>query len=342
MLEEMEKVYYDAAHPLGFTGDRKALIRLMPNAEKWLQSQPTYTLHKPVRRKFKTRKYRTSAPNRQWQADLVDMQQLKKKNNGYGYILTCIDVFTRFAWAVPLKTKAYTNVINGFKTIFKSKKPKLLQTDQGLEFENKHVQEFFKTNGVHQFSVKSPYKAALVERFHRTLRSRMYRYFTRSGTQRWVDVLPDLLHSYNNRGHSSILGFSPTEATADNNADKIWENQNRIPRTKKKKPAFKVNDMVRLALVKKTFDRGYTPNWTEEIFQVIRVDDKSEPYMYHVKDADGEEIDGRYYKEELQKVDSVYRIEKIVKTNLRGGKLYYYVKWMGYAEPEWISEDQLA
>ena len=160
-MKRLEKQYYDPANPIGFTGNHRHLKN--PNAKEWLSKQDAYTMHKPIRRRFKTRSYQTSHVDRQWQADLVDMQGLSAHNDGYRYLLTCIDIFSRYAWAVPIKTKLANDVIDAFKSIFKEGRiPELLQTDQGKEFENRALQSHLLTVGSRQFSVKSDYKAALV------------------------------------------------------------------------------------------------------------------------------------------------------------------------------------
>ena len=300
-MQGLKRKYYNAANPVGFTGDAHHLKH--PKAEEWLSKQDAYTMHKPVRRRFKTRKYRTTYVDRQWQADLVDMQGLTVHNDGYRYLLTCIDIFSRYAFAVPLKTKLAGEVIEGFKTIFKSgRTPELLQTDQGKEFENRALHSYLLTIGSRQFSVKSDYKAALVERFHRTLRARMWRYFTANNTKRYVEVLPLLLKSYNNRPHAALDGYTPAQVVHDSQLQwHLWDERN--PVTKQKtKPRFSVGDYVRLAWKKKTFQRGYTPNWSGEIFVVSKIDTRENPPMYIVADMGGNVLEGKFYDAELQKI----------------------------------------
>lgn len=300
-MQGFAKKYYNAANPVGFTGDARHLKH--DKAQEWLSKQDAYTMHKPVRRRFKTRRYRTSHVDRQWQADLVDMQTLSAHNDGYRYLLTCIDIFSRYAWAVPLKTKFADEVIEGFKKIFKSNRiPKLLQTDQGKEFENRALASYLLTVGSRQFSVKSDYKAALVERFHRTLRARMWRYFTANNTKRYIDVLPKLLQSYNNRAHSALDGYTPMQVVQDSQLQwYLWDERNPI-HVPKQKPRFTVGDYVRLAWKKKTFQRGYTPNWTSEIFVVSEIDTREIPPMYRVADMDGNVLEGKFYDAELQRI----------------------------------------
>lgn len=328
-----EMIYYNLNHPLAYTGNLKRLEKETTVTKKWLESQPAYTLHKVVKRKFATRSYRVGGIDHQWQADLVDMQSLKKYNEGFAHILTAIDIFTRQAFAEPIKSKR--DVKQALEKIFKHRKPMLLQTDQGTEFENKDIREFYKKYKIRQFSVKSPYKAAIVERFHRTLRGRMYRYFTKNGTQKWIDVLEKLVAAYNATPHKSLKNKAPNSITEKNEME-IWLSRNSDEKMRKI-PTFAIDDVVRLAKVKKTFNRGYTPNWTEELFKIHAIDANREPIMYSVKDMENEIIEGKFYKQELQKVDNVVRIEKVLKT--KGERLY--VKWVGHDKPSWIWKKDL-
>lgn len=208
--------YYDAKRPDGFAGARQ----LRPEHRDWLKSQDTYTLHKPVVRKFKRNQTRTTGINVQWQMDLVDMSHLSKHNDGYKFLLTCIDVFSRFASVVPILNKTGTKVTEGFKAILAERrtKPYVIQTDLGKEFYNATFQTFLKENDIKHFSTYSETKASLVERFHRTLKARMYRYFTYTRSHRYVDVLQDLVYSYNHTVHTS-LKMRPVDVTYQNEAE---------------------------------------------------------------------------------------------------------------------------
>ena len=342
-MDKIVNTYYDLDNPLAYSGSLQNLTSGDRKLELWFRSQPTYTLHKATRRKFPTRKYRSSGLDQLWQADLVDMQQFKHQNKGYGYILTAIDVFSRYAWATPLKTKEATNVMEGFQRIFSNRKPIKLQTDQGTEFENRLVQAYFKKRGVHHYTVKSVYKAALVERFHRTLRSRMFRYFTNKGTREWWNVLEKLVQGYNNTPHRGIDKKTPNSLSDSFNESIEWERQQKKLVVNVKTPKFNIGDFIRLQKAKKTFDRGYTPNWTEEIFKVHNINQDYVPTTYSVVDDEGEEIEGRFYEAEMQKVEPVYRIEKVIKSKMVKGKKHLLVKWLGdrYPHPEWILQSDL-
>ena len=126
----------------------------------------------------------------QAQDDLVDMRQFSKDNQGYNYILTFIDVFTKEARAAPLKTKMQKEVSSALNKILEEYEVRSLQTDRGTEFKNKQVEHMIEGNFVdHFFTNNQDIKCAVVERFNRTLKAKMYKYFTAKGTRKWVDVL---------------------------------------------------------------------------------------------------------------------------------------------------------
>jgi uncharacterized membrane protein YheB (UPF0754 family) len=118
--------------------------------------------------------------------------------------LTAIDVFSKKGWASELKNKEKLNVKNAFEKFLVSRKPKKIQSDKGSEFYNSVFQKLLKDNNIRMYSTDSDLKASVVERFNRTLKEKMWRYFTFSGTKKWINVLPQLIKSYNNTYHRSI------------------------------------------------------------------------------------------------------------------------------------------
>ena len=216
--------------------------------------------------------------------------------------------------------------------------PKLLQTDAGKEFENKSVHDYLQSIGVEQFSLASPMKAAIVERFNRTLKEKMWKVFTKQGSYRWLEILPKLVHAYNNSPHRSLKNRSPASITKANEST-VWLEIYGGNQKRGKKPKFKVGDRVKLSKAKEIFDKGYLPKWTEEEFFVNAVDTKFLPVMYEVRDHRNEIIRGKFYEEELQLVinkDEVYRIERVIRTRGQGTDKQALVKWKGYKDPEWI------
>ena len=296
---------------------------------RWLMGQDAYTLHKPTRNRFRRRRTYAKDINDLFQADLVDMSAMARQNDGNRYLLTCIDVFSKRAWAVPLKTKSGENVKAAFEFIFKDAIPNMLQTDKGTEFLNSTVQALFAQHDIkHYTSENEDIKAAVVERFNRTLKNKMWRYFTHAKTQKYIDVLDEMIDSYNNTYHRSI-GMAPNQVTPDNMQtvmDRLYP--------VKSKPIYKfdIGDKVRMSKGKHVFKRGYMQGWTDEIFTVSERY-PTDPATYGVRDYGGEDIKGKFYEQELQKVikdDEVYDVEEVIKTRRRGGKVEYLVKWKGY------------
>lgn len=216
MDQELKAIYYDPKNPAGFASIAKlakASGYSKTEVKKWLKAQPTYTLHRQARKRYPTRKYIVHDIDEQWQADLADVALIAQQNDGYRFILTVIDIFSRYAWARPLKSKRGDEVANAFKDIFEEGRiPKRIQTDQGKEFENRHVLALFREHNIELFSVKSAYKAAIVERFNRTLKHKLWRYFTMSTKQKWTRVLQDIVYSYNHSVHRT-LGCKPIDVT---------------------------------------------------------------------------------------------------------------------------------
>ena len=270
-----------------------------------------------------------------------------RQNNGFKYILTIVDCFSRFAWAVPVKNKSKTVIRDALKSVFNMNPPLKLQTDRGLEFLNKDVQDYLKSIGVHYFNTyNTKFKCAIVERFNRTLKSKMLKYFTAKGTRKYIDVLPKLVDSYN-RAYHRIIGTVPMNVNEDNK-QQIFENIYGYPDersyilAKNKKPELNVGDEVRRKYELNPMDKGYYPTWTDVIYKIAKtLPGKAKP-MYKLLDEHGHEIKQSFYPEEIQKIKSnMYRIEKIIKRERRNGKEGFIVKWLGYTSDHnsWVPKE---
>ena len=347
---KLEQNYYNPKFPGSYSG-LSSLIRNAHSIDKgtikrWLSKQDTYTLHKTPRRRFPRRKIIVSGIDDQWQADLIDLSRLKKHNKGYTFILTVIDVFSKVAWAIPLKQKTGAEIVRAFEKIFKTSKrhPQKIQTDKGSEFLNKTFQSYLKKKKVHFFVTENEdIKAAVVERFNRTLKEKMWRYFTKHNTLYYLDVLSDLVVSYNHSFHRSIKRAPAT--VNRKNQQQVWMNlygdQLKISR-----PVYKKGDKVRICSGRRHFKKGYLPSWTQEIFTITKVNN-THPPTYQIIDEQNEPIKGAFYKQELQKIivpqNKLYKIEKVISQKGRGKTLKLFVKWEGYppSHNSWISASQV-
>ena len=294
--------------------------------------------------KFKRRKTIVSGFRQQLQMDLIDVRALKDENDGYSFILTAIDVFSKRSWAIALKNKRAEVVAEGIEQVLSQYPVQVCQTDRGTEFTNGVVQDLFKRMGVKHFSTRDDtMKAAIVERFNRTLQNSMYRWFTKSGSRRYVDILADLIVAYNNRYHRTI-GMAPSEVNLENQED-VWVKLYESDDARLTQSSLKVGDHVRISKLRSNFERGYTPNWSYEVFVVANVL-RTTPVTYALKDLDGEEIEGGFYVEELQKVQApeTFKIEKILDQKKVGRTIHYLIKWLGYPDKfnQWVSEKDIA
>ena len=168
-------------------------------------------LHKPKRKNFPRRKIIVNHINEIFAADLVEMQKFAKLNKGYRYLLTYIDIFSKYSWAIPLKDKKGINVKNALQKIFKERSPKFLWTDRGTEFYNKQVQDLLNENNIKLYSTSnSEIKSSVIERFNRTFKNMMYKKFTENNNTIFYNIIDDLVNEYNNKYHSTIK-MSPIE-----------------------------------------------------------------------------------------------------------------------------------
>ena len=239
--------------------------------------------------------------------------------------------------------KSAASLVTGLQTTIVNDWPQTLQTDQGVEFLNKSVQALLQSYGIHQFSIhNAETKVSIVERFNRTLKTRMWRYFTKHQTWRYIDVLQDLVRSYNNTTHRSI-GMAPLRVNAKNH-EKVW--QRLYGHDGKGVPKLCMSDRVRVSKYKGTFEKGYETNWSEEMFTIHEVH-PSDPPVYHLRDDLGEMLDGTFYELELQKVsvpvDKVNRVESVLQRRKVGRRTEVLVKWFGYPSKfnSWIDASAL-
>lgn len=339
----MENIYKNPKHPGSFGGVnavQRAVKKSTNDVKQWLSQKESYSLHKPIRHKFLRNRVLIGNINEQFQVDLVDMQSLEKYNDGYKYLLTCIDVFSKFAWAIPLRAKSAKCIKSALEIIFKDRKPRLLQSDCGTEFKNSLVQNYLKKLKIKFFTTHNQVKASIVERFNRTLKTKMWKYFTEFNTKKYIDVIDDLVFSYNHSWHRSIK-MEPSSVN-QSNRDQVLKNLYGDLSTLKAKPArFKIGDTVRISKQKMHFEKGYEQNWSREIFTVDKIIYRI-PVVYKLKDLLGEEIKGTFYEAELQKVidTGIYPVEKVIKKRKRRGNTEYFVKFLGYPEKfnTWVSE----
>jgi predicted SnoaL-like aldol condensation-catalyzing enzyme len=366
-LELLKRIYHDPESPGGFAG----IERLFREAKKqdpsikradvkyFLDGDRTYTLHRPRRVRFKRARTIPSGLYTDIQCDLAMMDKFSRANRGYNYILLAVCVLSKRIWAIPVKTKQLTDMKEAFDQLLADIPitPSRIFSDRGKEFfMNVHTkykeggktltktENYFDAKGIdkHWSSTKT-IKAALAERYIRLLKSRLYRYMSEKRTTSWIDILPKIVTAINN-SPSRITGMRPNDINFKNAQD-VWERvyEPYLESAPHKKQKFKKGDHVRMANYKEVFDRGYLPNWSDEILEVDSVKHANVD-TYKVKDETGEEFKGRFYAEDLGRTrkDTTYRIEKVfAKRKTKEGTQQIKVKFIGYPKLFWINESDL-
>ena len=354
--ELLKSIYYKPSNPGSFGGKERLYLAAKKidasikrkDVQDWLSGQIVYTLHKRARRRFKRNPILAERPLENFQADLIDLQEFSSQNDGFNYLLTIIDVFSKKAWAIPIKNKTKFSVATAFEKVLKNFCPFKLQTDKGKEFDNEIFRNLMKEYNINHFFAKNKeIKCAIVERFNRTLKEKMFAYFTLTGKRRFINKIEELIEAYNNSVHRTIK-MAPNQVT-DENAGEVFKNIYKCENKREylrnyRKPRLMDNDDVRKRYEMKIHDRGYYPNWTDEIYKIHkRLFGKNKPY-YQLKDSSGKVDEKRYYQEEIQKVKpDLYRIEKILKQRKRKGKTEVFVKWLNHPESEnsWIPSSNI-
>ena len=248
--------------------------------------------HKPVIKEFNKRKVYSQFKDNIWGVDLADMQSLSRKNKGIKYLLCVIDLYSKYAFVIPLKDKKRISIVNAFDKIIKQseRKPNKIWVDQGSEFYNNTLKKWLSDNNIIMYLTYNEGKSVVAERFIRTLKNKFYKHMTATGKNVYY-VLDDIGNKYNNTKHNTIK-MKPIDVK---NNKRVY-----IDEHNEKDSRFKVGDRVRISKFKNIFAKGYTPNWSTEIFIVDKIND-TVPYAYNFKDLNDEEIIGSFYDRELQK-----------------------------------------
>jgi hypothetical protein len=196
------------------------------------------------------------------------------------------------------------------------------------------------------FSTHAGQKASLVERFNRTLKSRMWKYFTANETRKWINIIQNLVDDYNNTYHRTIK-MTPIEASRPENSLTVWHNiYGAYLAEKYGTPAYKVGQTVRISKYKSIFDKGYLPNYTEEFYKIKEVK-LGRPTVYMLEDLKGEAVDGLFYDGELSPYnetdETTYKVEKVLGKKTVKGKKFVLVKYKGWPDKfnEWLPAENV-
>ena len=244
-----------------------------------------------------------------WMADTINFDRFNYQNDRYAFIIVMIDCFTRKVWAVPVKFIDAAHSSDTFETVFKTleRYPTHLVTDKGTEFFNDQVKLVLENYGVNHYAIptKTKSKASLAERVIRTIESRLGRYMQLHNKNRWIDILDEIIANYNETPHKTT-GYKPNDINETNQLKIYRKLYNNIPT----EPRLHLGDKVRIKIEKRMFEKGYTQNWSDEIYVVTKVRDSQGVVWYRVSTFDNEQKPGIYYYYQLNLVSSKKRTKE--------------------------------
>ena len=269
----------------------------------FLRKNETASVHKQIRRKFRRRKIVAYYPYDICMADLAFFTGfgMAHANNGFKYVLVFIDVFTKMCFVEPMKDKRGLTALIAFENIFRRlpEIPKHIVTDVGTEFYNKPVSKLFTDNAVTHYSIRGTHKAAVAERMIRTLKGRIEKYLWKNKTKRYIDVLQQIVDNYNKTPHRAI-GMPPVDVNYQNRAavfKKLYKNFN-----DRSQPKLHVGDKVRIPKNKTIFDKGYTRQWSLELYTIVTAQSRDGIDYYRIADENGIMLPRQRYYHELNLV----------------------------------------
>lgn len=292
-------------------------------------------LHRPRRTHYDRRSVVLKSRDDLFQIDLAEFIPYHRQNKGYKYILFVIDCFTKYSWAVPLKSKRGADIVKAIEPILAKRNIVHVQSDLGKEFYNSKFSTLMKKYNINHYSTYSTLKASICERLIRTIKTKLYRELTAQGSHNWISILNKVMDEYNNSVHRTIK-MTPTYADNNPSAVIIRSTVNKT----KQKIKFRRGDYVRVSSNKVVFEKGYLSNWSFEIFTIAKVCNTI-PVTYLLEDFEKNPIRGCFYEQELQKTKYPhnYLIEKIVRR--KGDKVL--VRWMGFPSKHdsWMNKNEL-
>jgi len=347
----LERVYYDERSGGGFSTPGKLWHEVrrrgyyrnvgVRRIEQFLTRLAPFSIFRPSRNKFPTPPVKVKGPLQQFDMDLVDVSRQAASNDGTHFLLTAIDVFTKYGYAVPLLSKIGAHVAEATDDIFDDRQPKQVCTDLGSEFKSEPFQAVLRRRAVKHFYAGGSGKCTVVERFHRTLKARIARYQRRQNTERYIDVLQGIIEGYNKTYHRTIK-TRPVDVTAVNQERVFFDSYAPKQPRKPTRHHFAVGDNVRIAAERHIFLREHFQRWSEEIFKISKRWRQHNINMYRLSDCSDEELIGTFYEAELSMVQradqGLYRIERVLDEKVENGVRMIKVKYIGYPDrcAKWI------
>lgn len=344
--EEKDRIlsnyFYDTRLPAGFSSVSKLYTyakTILPNltvqdVQNFLHGEPAYFLHKPVKHNFLRNKIIVRSIDAAWELDLIDFIGYTKENDNYSYIFCIIDSFSKMVWVRPLKTKNKESVCRAFQEVLDAtqRTPATVRCDQGPEFNNNVFRKLLADNRIQLYFCKNPQiKCAIIERFIRTIKARLYKEFAVTKTKRWIDTLGDHVYAYN-RSHHRTIKMAPIEVTG-NNEKQMFRNIYGVDSYRdlifRKYPKYTLNDDVRVKIYKKDYSKRllkkFYEKWNPNVKKITKIKRMSTKPVY--------QVDSGYpfglYREDLSSArkPKKRKIDQIIDRKVENGVRKYKIKW---------------
>lgn len=358
MDDLLKKLYTELDSSASYAGVQKlyeAAKKQVPEITRrdvieFLEGERVYTMHKSRRTRYKRLKIIPSGWYTDMFVDLADMSKLSRFNGGYKWMLVGVECLSRMMFVAPSKGKTPAHMQDAFDHLFSRMPTQVWKifSDRGNEFRAAAMKEYFKRKDILKYEgYSTDVKASLAERAIQTIKGRLYKYFSEKHTLNWIDAIPRIIDGLNHCVCRST-GMSPIDVNKDN-----WEALHRRlyahDLTKSREvahPRLRAGNDVRIAKEKGKFEKGYLPNYTDEIFKIKRRL-STHPNTFDVEDQHGEKMLGKFYAQHLSKTKGVdettHRIAKVHRRRINDGKKEYLVSYAGHSPhiKVWLTEDQL-
>lgn len=355
------RAYNKPGHPVAFSAPATVAdhFKVSPSfAKRVLEHEDAYTLHREYKQPKVYNPFYSHKRREQIQADLIDVGKVARTNDNVKFLLVLIDIFTKKLWVYPLQNKSAQEMFRAMSEWIARLRSipagMRLVSDRGLEFTNRRVQDLLRQHNIEWYAAGGTMKASIAERVNKTLQVLIYKYLTGKETTRYIDVLPQIVSTYNKRPHRTLQGLPPKLADLRRNEGLVQSihqlRYNKIAQHRKplEKLPFSVGDMVRVKTEAKKISsstRAYAEQFHGEYYRIVRINRTLPIAMYYLRSLDtGELIDGGFYANELQRQrGDVYKIDKVLARRTLGGVRQIKVKWkyFGPRWNEWIREDSV-
>jgi len=347
LRNRITRAYTTPGHPIAYSSPglvAKHFHISSGKAKEILEHIEGYTLHREYKNPKQYNPYYVHGRREQIQGDLIDVAAISNNNNGVKFLLVLIDIFTKWLWVYPLQNKNARTITQVMRRWLNSLDviPAKIMTDKGTEFTNHSVQQLLRSHNVEWQAAIGTVKACIAERVNKTLQILIYKHLTENETLQYINILQDLVKTYNKRGHRTLEGMTPKQADLPQNEARVQAifhaKYDKIGR-QRRTPRFEVGNLVRIKTLPKKISnasRAYAEQFKGEYFNIMRINRTLPIPLYYLKSVDtGEMIEGGFYGNELQRIrGELYKIESIIRERVRRGRRELFVKWK-YFGPRW-------